>query len=43
MDVADIDGVVLLESSLKKESLIGKFVKCQITGVEGYDLIGKVL
>lgn len=40
MDVPDIDGVVYIKNDDK--SLIGSFVKCKITDVEEYDLIGKI-
>ena len=43
MDVPDMDGVVFIEIEDKNESLIGKFVKCKITQVKDYDLIGKLV
>ena len=38
----DIDGVVLLEKS-EKEPIAGAMVTVEITDVEGYDLIGRVM
>lgn len=41
MDVPDEDGVVYIQSS--DTSLIGKFIKVEITDYSDYDLIGKIL
>ena len=41
MDVPDIDGVIYIKND--DNSLIGNFVKCKITDVEEYDLIGKII
>ena len=41
MDVPDEDGVVYIES--RDTSLIGKFIKVEITDYSDYDLIGKIL
>ena len=38
MDIPDEDGVIFIKNT--KSNLVGKFVKCKITGVENYDLIG---
>ena len=38
MDIPDEDGVIFIKNT--KNNLVGKFVKCKITGVENYDLIG---
>ena len=44
-DVPDIDGLLFIENNKKtnKKELIGKFVKCEITDINNYDLIGKLL
>lgn len=41
MDVPDMDGVVFISKT--KEGLVGTFVTCQITEVQEYDLIGKLI
>ena len=44
MDVPDMDGVVFIKNSQNQkqnENLIGNFVKCKITDVKDYDLIGE--
>lgn len=41
MDVPDIDGCIYLP--MIEESLEGKFVNCEVTGVQAYDLIGKII
>ena len=41
MEVPDIDGLIYIPM-IDKE-LQGKFVKCKITDVQGYDLIGKTI
>lgn len=38
MDIPDEDGVIFIENN--KKNLVGKFVRCKITGVQNYDLIG---
>lgn len=40
MDIPDEDGVIYIKNNGKMK--MGDFVKCEITGVKGYDLIGKV-
>lgn len=40
MDIPDTDGVVILRNS--KDNMSGKFVKCKITDVKDYDLIGEI-
>lgn len=39
-EVPDIDGLIYIE--MTEEALEGKFVTCQITEVQGYDLIAKI-
>ena len=39
-EVPDIDGLIYLP--MVEKELQGKFVKCKITDVQGYDLIGKI-
>ena len=41
MDVPDMDGLVYLP--VEREALEGKFLECEITQVQGYDLIGKIV
>jgi ribosomal protein S12 methylthiotransferase len=41
MDVPDIDGVVFIKNIAKDKDMIGQFVKCKITEIQDYDLIGK--
>lgn len=38
MDIPETDGTVIIKNT--KENCLGKFVKCKITGVKNYDLIG---
>ena len=38
MDIPDEDGVIFIKND--KANLVGKFIKCKITGVKDYDLIG---
>ena len=40
MDIPDTDGVVILKNS--KDNMNGKFVRCKITNVKDYDLIGEM-
>ena len=40
MDIPDEDGVIYIKNN--KANLCGKFIKCKITGVINYDLIGNV-
>ena len=40
MDIPDMDGVIYIENVEK--NIIGEFVNCIITDVEGYDLIGTI-
>lgn len=42
MDVPDEDGVVFIKNSTDKD-LIGKFVNIEITGIQEYDLLGKLV
>ena len=39
-EVPEIDSLIYIKT--EEDELEGKFVKCQITGVHGYDLIGKI-
>lgn len=41
MDIPDEDGIVIIKNT--KENLKGHFVKCKITNVKNYDLIGELL
>lgn len=41
MDIPNEDGVIFIKK--EKEDLLGKFVKCEITNVADYDLIGKII
>ena len=41
MDVPEEDGVVFIKKT--KELPLGSFVKCNITSVEDYDLIGEMV
>ena len=41
MDIPDTDGIVFIENA--KDGLESNFVDCKMTGVDGYDLIGKVI
>lgn len=41
MDVPDMDGVVFVKNTPKEKERIGKFMKCRITNVIDYDLIGE--
>lgn len=40
MDIPDTDGVVILKNS--KDNMNGKFIRCKITNVKDYDLIGEM-
>ena len=40
MDVPEMDGVVYIENKSNNKDLINQFLKCQITQVRDYDLIG---
>ena len=40
-DVPDIDGVVYIKKNRENERTINEFVKCKITDVKDYDLIGE--
>lgn len=40
MDVPEMDGVVYIENKSNNKDLINQFLKCQITEVRDYDLIG---
>ena len=40
-EVPDIDGLIYLP--MVEKELQGKFVKCKITDVQGYDLIGEII
>ncbi len=40
MDIPDEDGVIYLENT--RNTKIGEFVECEITKVQGYDLVGKI-
>lgn len=41
MDVPEEDGVVFIK--VKQEDLIGKFIKCIVTDVSDYDLVGEIV
>ncbi|MBR1540004.1 MAG: 30S ribosomal protein S12 methylthiotransferase RimO [Clostridia bacterium] len=41
MDIPNEDGVIYMPK--EKDGLVGKFVKCRIEDVSGYDFIGKIL
>ena len=43
MDVPDEDGVVYILDNDIETNLIGQFVKCEITDIQEYDLIGKYI
>jgi ribosomal protein S12 methylthiotransferase len=43
MDVPDMDGVVFIKNATRSKDQIGKFVKCKITDVQDYDLIGEII
>lgn len=40
-EIPDIDGLIYIP--MVEKELQGKFVKCKITDVQGYDLIGKIM
>ena len=40
-DAPDIDGVVYIKKNKENENSINQFIKCKITDVKDYDLIGK--
>lgn len=39
MDIPETDGTVIIKNT--KENLLGQFIKCKITGVKNYDLLGE--
>ena len=39
MDVPEMDGVIYIENNQEK-NLINSFIKCKITDIQGYDMIG---
>lgn len=41
MDVPDIDSLIYIKNN-KELALEGKFIKCKIIGVNGYDLIAEI-
>ena len=41
MDIPETDGTVIIRNS--KDNLLGKFIKCKITDVNNYDLIGEII
>lgn len=41
MDVPDIDGLIYIKNN-KETNLEGKFVKCKIIAINGYDLIAEI-
>ena len=41
MDIPDEDGVIFIKNNGKIK--LGEFIKCEITGVKNYDLIGEIL
>ena len=41
MDIPETDGMVIIKNS--KDNKIGNFVKCKITDVRNYDLIGEII
>lgn len=50
MDIPDEDGVIYVKKLSTSgcatdscKAMIGKFIKCKITGVKGYDLIGEIV
>ena len=40
MDIPETDGTIIIKNT--KDNLLGKFVKCRITDVKNYDLIGEI-
>lgn len=40
MDIPETDGTIIIKNT--KENLLGKFIKCKITGVKNYDLLGEI-
>lgn len=40
MDIPETDGVIIIKNL--NSNCIGKFIKCKITGVRNYDLIGEI-
>ena len=40
MDIPETDGVVIIKNTMN--NCINKFVKCKITGIKNYDLIGEI-
>lgn len=43
MDVPEMDGVVYIENKSNNKDLVNQFLKCQITEVKDYDLIGTLI
>ena len=41
MDIPETDGTVIIKNT--EDNLLGKFIKCKITDVRNYDLIGEIL
>ena len=41
MDIPEEDGIIFIKNT--KDNLIGNFVKCRITGVNEYDLVGELI
>ena len=41
MDIPETDGTIIIKNS--KENCLSKFVKCKITDVKNYDLIGEIV
>lgn len=40
MDIPETDGTVIIKNT--KGNLLGQFIKCKITGVKNYDLVGEI-
>ena len=43
MDVPDMDGVLYIENNSKENIKLGTIVKCKITGILEYDLVGEIV
>ncbi len=41
MDVPEMDGVIYIKNN-KEQNLINSFIKCKITDIKGYDMIGEI-
>ena len=41
MDIPEEDGLIFVKNT--KDNLVGNFVKCRVTGVRDYDLIGEII